>query len=42
MEEQISLLEKAIAAKADAIIVQGLNDEKFTPVIDKAVNRGFR
>ncbi|KHL92213.1 sugar-binding protein [Paenibacillus sp. IHB B 3415] len=41
MEEQISLLEKAIAAQADAIIVQGLNDEKFTPVIDKAVNRGI-
>ncbi|WP_054939652.1 sugar-binding protein [Paenibacillus ihuae] len=41
MEEQISLLEKAIAAQVDAIIVQGLNDEKFTPVIDKAVNRGI-
>ncbi|MGN7761088.1 sugar-binding protein [Paenibacillus sp. 22594] len=41
MEEQISLLEKAIAARVDAIIVQGLNDEKFTPVIDKAVERGI-
>lgn len=41
MEEQLSLLEKAIAAQVDAIIVQGLNDEKFTPVIDKAVNRGI-
>lgn len=41
MEEQISLLEKAIAARVDAIIVQGLNEEKFTPVIDKAVKRGI-
>ncbi|WP_379160383.1 sugar-binding protein [Paenibacillus sp. sgz5001063] len=41
MEEQISLLEKAIAARVDAIIVQGLNDEKFTPVIDKAVELGI-
>lgn len=41
MEEQLNLLEKAIAARADAIIVQGLNEEKFTPVIDKAVQRGI-
>ncbi|MDQ0191952.1 sugar-binding protein [Paenibacillus wynnii] len=41
MDEQINLLEKAIAARVDAIIVQGLNGEKFTPVIDKAVQRGI-
>ncbi|GGA44299.1 sugar-binding protein [Paenibacillus physcomitrellae] len=41
MEEQLSLLEKAIAARVDAIIVQGLNEESFTPVIDKAVRRGI-
>lgn len=41
MEEQINLLEKAIAARVDAIIVQGLNEEKFTPVINKAVNQGI-
>ncbi|WP_237167824.1 sugar-binding protein [Paenibacillus yonginensis] len=41
MEEQLSLLEKAIAARVDAIIVQGLNEENFTPVIDKAVRRGI-
>lgn len=41
MEEQLNLLEKAIAARADAIIVQGLNEEMFTPVIDKAVKRGI-
>ncbi|WP_055107956.1 sugar-binding protein [Paenibacillus ihumii] len=41
MEEQLNLLEKAIAARVDAIIVQGLNEEKFTPLIDKAVARGI-
>ncbi|MGG6310892.1 sugar-binding protein [Paenibacillus macerans] len=41
MEEQLNLLEKAIAARVDAIIVQGLNEEKFTPTIDKAVKRGI-
>ncbi|WP_232510251.1 sugar-binding protein [Paenibacillus crassostreae] len=41
MDEQINLLEKAIAARVDAIIVQGLNGERFTPVIDKAVQRGI-
>ncbi|MUG47571.1 sugar-binding protein [Paenibacillus woosongensis] len=41
MDEQLNLLEKAIAARVDAIIVQGLNEEKFTPLIDKAVARGI-
>ncbi|WP_134701258.1 sugar-binding protein [Ammoniphilus sp. YIM 78166] len=41
MEEQIKLLEKAIASKVDGIIVQGLNDEKFTPVINKAIDKGI-
>lgn len=41
MDEQIHLLEKAIAARVDGIIVQGLNGERFTPVIDKAVQRGI-
>ncbi|UJF34901.1 sugar-binding protein [Paenibacillus hexagrammi] len=41
MEEQLKLLEKAIASKVDGIIVQGLNDEKFTPVINKAMDRGI-
>ncbi|MEC2346439.1 substrate-binding domain-containing protein, partial [Paenibacillus barengoltzii] len=41
MEEQLNLLEKAIAARVDAIIVQGLNEERFTPVINKAVRRGI-
>lgn len=37
MEEQLKLLEKAIASKVRGIIVQGLNDEKFTPLINKAI-----
>ncbi|WP_379133214.1 sugar-binding protein [Paenibacillus sp. sgz500958] len=41
IDEQINLLEKAIAARVDAIIVQGLNEERFTPIIDKAVTRGI-
>ncbi|WP_166239739.1 sugar-binding protein [Paenibacillus turpanensis] len=41
MEDQIELLDKAIAAKVDGIIVQGLNDNKFTPVINKAVDLGI-
>ncbi|MGO4787870.1 sugar-binding protein [Paenibacillus sp. 2KB_20] len=41
MDEQLNLLEKAIAARVDAIIVQGLNEEKFTPLINKAVGRGI-
>ncbi|WP_426453212.1 sugar-binding protein [Paenibacillus sp. S-38] len=41
MEEQIQLLEKAIASRVDGIIVQGLNDEKFTPVINRAAEKGI-
>lgn len=41
MEEQITLLEKAVAAKVDGIIVQGLNDKKFSPVINGAVEKGI-
>jgi len=41
MEEQIKLLEKAIAAKVDGIIVQGLNDSKFSPVINRAIEKGI-
>lgn len=41
VNEQLNLLEKAIAARVDGIIVQGLNEENFTPVIDKAVKRGI-
>lgn len=41
MEEQLKLLEKAIASKVDGIIVQGLNDTSFAPVINKAVDKGI-
>jgi ribose transport system substrate-binding protein len=41
MEEQLKLLEKAIASRVDGIIVQGLNQAKFNPVINKAVERGI-
>lgn len=39
MGEQIKLLEKAIAARVDGIIVQGLNDDAFTPVINRAIEK---
>lgn len=41
MDEQIKLMEKAIASKVDGIIVQGLNDMQFTPVINKAIDKGI-
>ncbi|MCP3763063.1 sugar-binding protein [Domibacillus sp. A3M-37] len=39
-DEQLKLLEKAITAKVDGIIVQALNDQ-FTPMINKAVSVGI-
>lgn len=39
--EQIRLLEKAIAAKADAILVQGINDPQLRMLIDKATVQGI-
>lgn len=41
MEEQLKLLEKSIASNPDGIIVQSLNDEKFSPLIDKAIAKGI-
>ncbi|MBO9131056.1 sugar-binding protein [Bacillus sp. 165] len=38
-EEQIKLLEKAIASQVDGIIVQSLDEKTFAPVIDKAVSQ---
>jgi ribose transport system substrate-binding protein len=37
--EQIKLLEKAIAAKADALLVQGINDPQFVDLINQAVSK---
>lgn len=39
--EQIKLLEKAIAAKADAVLVQGIHDPAYRSLIDKAVDQGI-
>lgn len=37
VEEQVKLLEKAIASKVDGIVVQSLDEATFAPIIDKAV-----
>ncbi|MCM3268525.1 substrate-binding domain-containing protein [Paenibacillus elgii] len=39
--EQSRLLEKAIAAKADAILLQGIGDPQYRGLIDKAAGRGI-
>lgn len=39
--EQIKLLDKAIATKADAILVQGINDPEYRRLIDKAAGLGI-
>lgn len=39
--EQIKLLEKAIAAKADAIVLQGIGDPRYRAWIDQAADRGI-
>ncbi|MDU7476348.1 MAG: sugar-binding protein [Paenibacillus macerans] len=39
--EQIKLLDKAIAARADAILVQGINDPEYRRLIDKAAGLGI-
>lgn len=41
MVEQVDLLNRAIASKVDGIIVQGMNEEAFRPIIDKAVEKGI-
>ncbi|MDH2330410.1 sugar-binding protein [Paenibacillus polymyxa] len=39
--EQVKLLDKAIASKADAILVQGINDPEYRRLIDKAAGLGI-
>ncbi|NLJ19442.1 sugar-binding protein, partial [Globicatella sulfidifaciens] len=39
--EQVKLFDMAIAKKVDGIIVQALNDEMFTPLIDRAIDKGI-
>jgi len=41
VEEQMKLLEKAIASKVDGIIVQSLDEETFTPIINKAMSKNI-
>ncbi|MEC0090354.1 substrate-binding domain-containing protein [Paenibacillus macquariensis] len=39
--EQMILLEKAIASKADAVLIQGINDPIYRSLIDKAMDQGI-
>jgi ribose transport system substrate-binding protein len=41
MKEHVYLIEKAVASKVDGILTQGLDEETFQPVIDKAIKRGI-
>jgi len=41
MAEQIKLIEMAMASKIDGILTQGLNDQGFTPIINKAMDMGI-
>ncbi|WP_195574259.1 sugar-binding protein [Paenibacillus sp. 1001270B_150601_E10] len=40
-EEQLNLLEKAIASKPDAILTQGMNDHKYNELVSKAIDQGI-
>jgi len=40
-EEQIRLLEKAIASGADAVLLQGIGDPRYRELIDRAVRSGM-
>ncbi|MFC4077013.1 sugar-binding protein [Salinithrix halophila] len=42
IEEHVGLIERAVASQVDGIITQGLTDQDFTPVINKAVDRGIQ
>ncbi|WAA12526.1 sugar-binding protein [Fervidibacillus halotolerans] len=41
MEEHVQVLDKVIAGKVDGIMVQGIADVQFTPLINKAINKGI-
>lgn len=41
MADHIEWIEKAIASRVDGIITQGLQDDLFRPVINKAVDKGI-
>ena len=39
--EQMNLLEKSIAAKPDAILVQGIKEQRYDLLISKAIDQGI-
>jgi ribose transport system substrate-binding protein len=41
IEEHIKKIDMAIAAKVDGIITQGLNENQFNPIINKAIGKGI-
>ena len=41
VEEQLKLLEKAVASKVDGIIVQSLDNKTFTPIINQAISKNI-
>ncbi|KGX84143.1 sugar-binding protein [Pontibacillus marinus] len=41
VSEHIEWIEKAVAAKVDGIITQGLDEETFAPVINQAIDKGI-
>lgn len=41
VQEHIELVDQAIAAQVDGILTQGLVEEGFTPVINKAIEKGI-
>lgn len=41
VDEQLKLLEKAVASKVDGIIVQSLDNKTFTPIINQAIAKNI-
>ncbi|MEH6937899.1 sugar-binding protein [Bacillus sp. JJ664] len=41
VDEQLKLLEKAVASKVDGIIVQSIDNQKFTPIINQAISKNI-
>lgn len=41
LSEHMKLIDMAISSKVDGIITQGLSEEKFTPLINKAMKKGI-
>ncbi|WP_286131781.1 sugar-binding protein [Bacillus sp. FJAT-25509] len=39
MDEHIKTIEMSVASKVDGILMQGLNDEQYTPLIDRVVEK---